>query len=294
MNFRNPSLRLLGIALLVLGTARSAVAGPVEITDAQYEGRDQFRIVTAGATWFYDKAGGGFSRLLDTDGHDWISFHDTHLAKAPAGAAGGFRGIPNLVFGKQNPDAGAGHPGFDRCESVVSGPDTIRSTSRSGKWAWSWRFAAGFAELTIERADAEQPWWFLYEGTPGGRFAPRQQYWGTDLGGPNREVPSHSAKNDNRGRWRWIYFGDEAVDRVLFVADREGDAIDDQFSYMGSSAAGIDAPDGMVVFGFGRLRSKPLMTGAGRHFLVGFLEQPVKDRDSHERVKQRIGDLLQP
>lgn len=269
-----------------------AAAPAVGIVETEYEGRSQFKIETTGATWFYDRSGGGFSRLIDATGRDWISFHKTPLKENPASAAAGFRGMPNLVFGKDNPDAGAGHPGFDRCESVVVGGDTIRTVSKSGRWAWTWRFNRDRALLTVEKADGDRPWWFLYEGPVAGRYAPREQYWGTNLGGPRTEVPDHAGKGDIAGRWDWVYFGDRAVPRVLFVAHLGGDGVDDVFSYMGSTRAGLAAPDGMVVFGFGRTGARPLMTGAGAQFVVGFVEASVPDEAAHARVASHIAAML--
>lgn len=269
-----------------------AAAPAVRITEAEYEGRAQFKIETAGAIWFYDRAGGGFSRLIDADGRDWISFHKTPLKESPAGAAAGFRGMPNLVFGKDNPEAGAGHPGFDQCESVVVGTDTIRTATKSGRWAWTWRFDAGRATLTVDKTDGDRPWWFLYEGPIAGRWAPGEHTWGTNLGGPNRTTPDRSTLREAIGRWRWVYFGDRSSPRVLFVAQVEADEVDDVYYYMGSTKEGLRAPDGMVVFGFGRTGAKPLMRGAGARFVVGFVETPVADEPGHARVAAQIEGAL--
>ena len=95
------------------------IASAVEIRDGDYEGRAQFVVKTAAAEYWLDKNAGGFSRLIDRDGRDWISFHKEPLNENPDSAAAGFRGLPNAVFGKDNPDAGVGHPGFDKCESTL-------------------------------------------------------------------------------------------------------------------------------------------------------------------------------
>ena len=55
--------------------------GAVVITDDLDEGIACFRIATDSATYFYDKAGAGFTSILDRDGIDWINFH-------PAGTPG--------------------------------------------------------------------------------------------------------------------------------------------------------------------------------------------------------------
>ncbi|MEQ2007859.1 MAG: hypothetical protein ABMA26_13765 [Limisphaerales bacterium] len=270
------------LGVLVLLGALTSVRG-VTITEAEHEGRAQFKVVTASATYLFDRAGGGFSRLIDRDGKDWISFRKEPLKEVPASAAAGFRGIPNSVFGKDNPDAGAGHPGFDRCESALAGGDTIRTVSKSGRWAWKWRFTETNAVFTMEKAPAEDAWWFLYEGTIGGRWSPRTHYWGTDTGGPRREVTD--TKRQLFEQWRWAYFGDDQSPRVLLVAQMEKDELPDTLWFMGSTRAGLDAPDGMVVFGFGRgPGGKPQFRGAGQRFVLGLVEGAVKDAASHAQL----------
>src|SRR5690606_16188948 len=86
---------------------------PISVITDSYEGRPHFRIETGSAVYYYDKSGGGFSRMIDADGNDWINYNGNPDAAYPYGASGGFRGIPNLVYGSD--DGGAGHPGFDKC-----------------------------------------------------------------------------------------------------------------------------------------------------------------------------------
>jgi hypothetical protein len=255
----------------------------VRITEAEHEGRAQFEVRTETATYFYDRAGGGFSRLIDRDGRDWIAFKKEPLKEVPASAAAGFRGIPNLMHGKDNPDAGAGHPGFDLCESALAGADAIRTVSKSGRWAWTWRFTETNAVFTMEQADAEQPWWFLYEGTVGGRWSPGTHYWGTDAGGPLRDTPDQGSQRF--GQWCWAYFGDDTAPRVLLAAQETPDAQPDTLWYMGSTADGLRSADGMVVFGFGRgPGGSKHLRGAGRRFILGLVEGTVKSPADHQQV----------
>lgn len=284
------SRRRLG-ALVVFAGFLAASVRAITIADADHEGRAQFRIETRNATYFYDRAGGGFSRLLDRDGRDWIAFKKEPLGGTRAAAAAGYRGVPNLVFGQNNPDAGAGHPGHDKCESTIIAADAIRTVSRSGRWAWTWRFTEEHAVLTVEQADPAHPYWFLYEGPSGGRWSPRTHYWGTQRGGPRREMPFGREKLYDR--WRWVYFGDDAAPRVLLAAQVEQDTANETFWYMGSTPAELDAPDGMVVFGFGRDANGPQLRGPGQRFVLGFIEEPVKDTPAHARVAAVVRTWLQ-
>ena len=78
---------------------------PVSISDINYEGRTHFRIETEDIIWYYDKAGGGFSRMIDRAGNDWISFRMDPWGKYPESSASSFRGLPNLVFGGEDDGA---------------------------------------------------------------------------------------------------------------------------------------------------------------------------------------------
>jgi hypothetical protein len=287
----------LGLTWAVAGwiltfSAIGGLAQGVRIVEGTHENRPQFIVHTDSATWFFDRAGGGFSRLIDRDGRDWIAFSKYPLTDFPAAAAAGFRGIPNAVF--VGPDKGAGHPGFDKCASELTAPNQIRTATLSGRWQWSWTFTADTARFVMEQADPEQPWWFLYEGPVAGRFAPAEQYWGTDTGGPHRDVPDIG--NQRFGQWRWVYFGDRSLPRILFVAQHEPDTLDDTFWYLGSSDGGAaTAPDGMVVFGFGRgPGAKPLLRGSHRCFTVGLLEMGLPSPADHAALGARIEDAVTP
>lgn len=262
----------------------------VEITEGRFEGRPQFIIKTEAATWFYDRAGGGFSRLIDRDGRDWIAFSKSPLAEYPASAAAGYRGVPNAVF--RGPDKGTGHPGFDQCVSELAGDNRIRSRSLSGRWRFLWSFTESTATLVVEEADPEQPWWFLYEGPVAGRFRPAEQYWGTSAGGPHRTTPGNGEQQS--GHWRWAYFGDVSVSRTLFALHHQEDALLDNFWYLGSADNGaVTAPDGMVVFGFGRgPRTDALFQGAGQTFTIGLLERAVRTVSDHEAVARHMDQIL--
>ena len=252
---------------------------------------------TEAATFFFDRAGGGFSRLIDRDGRDWIAFSKEPLRRFPDSAAAGYRGMPNAVFGSGNPDAGAGHPGFDQCKSTAKG-NVIRTASKSGKWGWTWTFTETTATMTMEKADPNHAWWFLYEGPVAGSFDPKTKFWGTSNGGPRMDIPDNT--NQFFDEFQWVYFGDRETPRVLFIAQHEPDDLDDTVWYLGGSEGGAaTAPDGMMVFGFGRGKgTQPLLKDAGQKFTVSFIEMghvttraPFESPDdpaARERLHRRI------
>ncbi|MEM8897333.1 MAG: hypothetical protein AAGC85_04480 [Bacteroidota bacterium] len=254
----------------------------VHITEGTYEGRDHFIIRTSEATFFYDKAGGGMSRLFDKELKDWIGFKMKPWDEYPASAASAFRGLPNFVF--QSEDGGAGHPGHNLCTTVKVDGHTIKSTSLSGKWSWEWTFWPTKAEVNILSVDPDHAYWFLYEGTPGGMFDPENSYFGYDKGGPLTTQWDYYKGDKLFDQISWAYVGHTLVDRVLLISQVEPDTLSDTFSYLGNSKAGIASDDGMVVFGFGRAEgAKPLLTSHLR-FRIQFVEKAIRTEEDHAEI----------
>lgn len=278
--------------LIILITILSFISySQVKVITDEYEDRPHFIIETKSAKYYYDKAGGGFSKMIDIDGTDWIYYNGEPDPGYPEGASGGYRGIPNLVFGSV--DGGAGHPGFDKCISVLVNKNTISTTSKSGKWAWTWTFYDDFAIMSIDKTDPDHNYWFLYEGPVAGTFSPENKYWGTDKGGPRKEVPSLNHGEYIQDYWQWAYFGDNNTNRILFIAQDKPDNAIDHFSYMGDTSDGVNAPDGMVVFGFGRDKgARPMMTDTEVSFIIGFMDKKVDTANDHDKVKRRISGIL--
>ena len=232
------------------------------------EGQSSYRIETPTGTYFYQKTAGGFSSWLDTDGNDWISYNT-----AP-GAAGEFRGIPNMVFPE-----GHFHPGATNHTTVLesAGPlkAVFRSTTNDNLWETVWEVFPGYARMTV--VDADHDYWFLYEGTPGGHLdmnddlvvrpsgsvTPVSQSWTGDLAGDE-----------------WVYFVDPALNRSLFLANHEDDTAVDSYAPLNNA---------MTVFGFGRDGISPLLSTTPAQFTIGLTDQT--DFDTTART---ISDAYQP
>ncbi len=277
------SLAFVHILLIAAASSSSAV----EISESQYEGRNQFTVKTQSCTWVFDRAGGGFSRLLDSQGSDWIGFSKDPLSKFPQSAAAGYRGIPNCVF--VGPDKGAGHPGFDQCNSKRVGENRIVAESNSGHWKWQWTFHEDYAEFEMLDAGGS-PWWFLYEGPPGGNYAPNQNYWGTDTIPLSRDIPAN--KNQRFGKWQTLFVGRDGNQQVLAIHQLQGDDHADTIWFLGSENGGaVNSSDGMIVVGFGRgPGTKPLLRGAGNKFRVGFV--PVAKETRQDAILHKINKQL--
>lgn len=274
LQMKNFSILIIGLLLLLGGLSgflQALQPKEIKITEGTYEGADHFIITTPSATYYYDQAGGGFSRLIDRAGNDWISFRCEPWDEYPASAASAFRGLPNFVFGSE--DSGAGHPGHERCRSEQISDRSIRTTSKSGRWQWEWTFHDDYAEVTMLKTDPDHPYWFLYEGTPGGSFDPANQFWGTNNGGPTTETPDYYNGTRVFDSWQWAYFGHQDAAQVLVLAQQQEDDLSDSYSYLGNTEAGIRSPDGMVVFGFGRAEGAKPLLHEKHTFYVGLLDK---------------------
>lgn len=246
------------------------------------EGQECFKVQLKNATLYYQKSAGGFSSIIDKEGNDWIGFRKDTIQEYPQNADSEYRGLPNLVFGSD--DSGAGHPGSNQCKSSQITDNQIKTISNSGKWEWIWTFYPEYAELLIEKVDPDHTYWFLYEGTPGGIFAPQSQYWGTDKGGPKKNIPDYFFNNALYDNWQWIYFGEESVGRVFYILHKQSDQLMDTFSYLGNTSEGVISPDGMVVFGFGRDKgAKSLFQNKDQSFVIGFEEMNITTVEDHDR-----------
>ena len=257
--------------LLFFGLLTSAPACTAQkIVAVTHNDRPHFRIRTKTATYYYDVAGGGFSSIVDPDGNDWVAYAREPWGEYPASAASSYRGVPNFVF--REPDNGAGHPGWDECESRVVGRRKIHTVSKSGRWAWTVTFHKDCARFDMVRSDPDHPYWFLYEGPAGGRYRPETTWWATDKTPKSYAVQDHYRGNDHEGRHRYMYFGEDSTPRTLFIYQATPDTLLDHYSLLGNTEAGAaESPDGMIVAGLGRgPGSYPLMTGPNT-FLIGIL-----------------------
>ncbi len=264
----------------------------VEISEDVFAGAPHFIIKTKKATYYLDKEGGGLSRMIDKYGNDWISFKREPWERYPESAASSYRGLPNLVT--QSEDVGAGHPGRKKCYSFLVDKNTILTISKSGAWQWRWQFYEQYATISMEKADPVHKYWFLYEGPIAGEFAPNHQYWGSNLGGPRREINDFYKGDKIFANWHWVYFGDDRVKQILFIAMEKPDRQIDTIGFLGNSSKGTESDDGAVVFGFGRQGDgKPQLTDPHNKFYIGFLKTKVKNENVHDAVAKDISDFLE-
>lgn len=261
---------------------------PVRITSAQWLGRDHYRVRTRAAIYYYDPVAGGFSSILDPDGHDWVQYRDRPWGEYPASAASSFRGVPNLVFGGEND--GLGHPGHRKATSTVEG-NAITSTSLDSTWQWRWTFDRRGAHLIILRCPEDRPYWFLYEGPAGGKYRPKTTWWVTDTTDPDYTLHDHYRGEAHRANHRYFIFGEDTNPYALYLIHLTPDSLADHYSMLGNEESGaLASPKGMVVAGFGRAAgAKPLLRGK-HEFYLGF--HPVTSSELVAPVRSRINRTI--
>lgn len=254
----------------------------VKLTDnATDEGFSSYRLQIQNGELYYHKTGGGFASFNDVQNHDWIGWNP-----AP-GAAGDFRGVPNLVHPS---DGGYFHPGRDNVNSAVirRGPlrIMIRSTSLDGLWQTSWDIYPLYATMTVEKAP--KPYWAQYEGTPGGDFEPDKDLIVRSTGQTN--LAGESWVEDIPGP-EWAYATDPAGTRALYFVHHEQDELVDSYRPLDNQ---------MTILAFGRDGSNGrFLTQTPQQFTIGLVDstdfndvQAVVN-NAYRPVNSTVGKLQQ-
>lgn len=219
-----------------------------------------YKIETANATYFLDKAGAGLSSMIDRDGNDWIGFHP----QKGSGAAGEYRGFPNAVFKQAGSYFHPRNAGTDPCVTIVAedSPDrvVISALSSNGLWAGKFTFTTENCTFTLTKKPADHNYWVLYEGTPGGEYDDTDWWMTSDS---NSKSPLAQPHEGDIADPEWIAFGDKKLNRVLVVHHLEGDDFTDR---------GYQMEKKMSVFGFGREGMKTFLNSVPQSFSIGFVE----------------------
>jgi hypothetical protein len=235
-------------------SSRAADDVNVRVTDdVPWYGQPAVQVQTPWGTWVYHKEGAGFASLLDREGRDWISY------RPEGGSAGEYRGIPNLVH-----PGGHFHPGARTATTRVESTGPIRARLRSetidGMWACTWDVYGTHATMTLLRAAG--PYWFLYEGTPGGML---DEAGDTIVRSTGERTPASAHWHGRLPVPRWVFVAAGNAPRSLFVAHHEDDGDGDQYWPMEGN---------MTVLGFGREYQccGTSLTAVPARFSVGLVE----------------------
>lgn len=237
------------------GFAPPTFAAQVSVTDDVIdEGQSSYQIESQNATYFYQKQGAAFSSMLDLAGNDWIGYNTT------SGAGGSYRGIPNMIYPE-----GKFHPGNSAATSALlaQGPlkATIHSVTNDDKWELLWEIFPTYARMTLLKAD--HSYWFLYEGTPGGTLDTTNDIVVRSNG---TETAASTTWSGDLSGAEWLYFGDKALGRSLFMANHADDTLVDSYFPL------TDSSGKMTVFGFGRQNTNTFLTATPARFTFGLLD----------------------
>lgn len=227
-------------------------------TDESAGGVPAYIISTANATYYLEKQGGGLSSLLDSEGIDWIGFHN----EKGSGHKGEYRGFPNAIHKQDGNYFHALNAGTDLSTSVVDinakHHVRITFTSANKKWQGQWDFYPHRLDFTITKVSVGYKYWVQYEGVPYGKMD------NTDFWFSSADSNKHLINQPFLGHLpspAWIAFGDEKSSRMLFLAHHGDDEYADNY---------VSRPD-MTVFGFGR-SNKDKYLDSPQTFSIGFVE----------------------
>ena len=241
--------------------------GLVACTDnVRHKDQDSIKIATTKATYYYHKKGAAFASLEDADGNDWLGYNPGVGPISKSGSGGQYRGLPNMGYPE-----GYCHPGKTVSSSriVSQGPIrvTIASESNDGKMKCHWDIFPDYARLTILKM--RTPYWFLYEGTPGGKLEINSDICVRPTGSGGLKTAA-SLKWDGdivnlSGPGEWLYFADPVVNRSLFLIHHDDDEAIDSYWPMNGE---------MTVFGFGRKDLNKFMRTVPAQFTIGLCDEP--------------------
>ncbi|MEX1239988.1 MAG: hypothetical protein WEB30_09725 [Cyclobacteriaceae bacterium] len=245
----------------------------VKLTDenASYGDLDgHLKIETSNATYFFRKAGGGFSGIIDKEGKDWISHSD-----APK-SSGMWRGIPNTNVPGWRPEQSG-----TETRVILQEDDKIVISCEKNNYRCTWTFYPEYATMNVIEADSN--YYFSYEGAPNGKFDTTSNYFFRPdkqirhfLDKPSDETDIKAQPSEN---WEWCYFSDTNTKKALFFIHHEDDVFPDYYRPL---------PD-MTVFGFGRTgNADENLTEVPQSFTIGFSSDTT-----FQVVSDKVRDIVE-
>ncbi len=278
---------LVWLLLPLLTTAVMADRPDIEISEETLFGdMECFEIRTSHTTYLYGKQGAGFASLIDADGHDWISYH--HGDKSQ----GEYRGLPKCGQPVKFFHCGYGFGQYQTDNTFTStialatpGHVRIHSITQQLDAEGVWDFYPTHATFTLLKIP-DARYWFLYEGTPGGRLD-------TDSQGAHDTAIRPSGRRTPLGEpWKevvpWVAFAAAESPHSLFLVNHQSSSPIDSYVAWPYEDSPTEPLHQMTVFGFGR----PDWQDAGQHmpptgplparFTIGFTHASQADVISQE------------
>ncbi len=229
--------------------ATHAVTPWVYLAETYHQGQASYQVTTSKTTYIIHQESGGIASLIDNDGIDWIRY------RPHGGSDGIYRGIPNI----KHPDDYL-HPGAENATTRIlsQGPICCRIEVETHDKVVKaiWEIYPSHIELQI--INAPDPYWLLYEGTPGGHLDEENGFIVRSDGTQTPIGETWDAVLDPG----WLYFGDPECERVLFMAQVDTEPkLSSYFPMEGN----------MTVFGFGRKDLEHYLQATPARYLFGLL-----------------------
>lgn len=241
--------------------------------DVSSGGGDSYIISTTNATYYLDKIGGGLSSMLDTDGIDWLGFHN---AKG-SGHKGEYRGFPNAIHKQDGSYFHAMNAGTDPSSSTIEIESAehiqISFITENKQWEGLWNFYPERCDFTMTKISSGYKYWVQYEGVPGGEMD-STDYWIASSDSKKHNI--HESFLGDLPKTEWMAFGDATKPRVLYLAHHDDDDFPDNY---------VSRPD-MTVLGFGRKNKDKYLT-TPQTFSIGFIEST-----DYNNINETIQDAV--
>ncbi len=251
-------MTITAVSLAAVGIARADIEADDDVT---WQGQKSIRVRIPAATYYYHKQGAAFASIIDKDGNDWLSYKPGVGARSKSGSGGKYRGLPNMGYPE-----GYCHPGKTVSSSILanSGGDKVSIISESDDGKMKCRWDIYFAHATMTVIKMRAPYWFLYEGTPGGKLNVESDF--CVRGDGTKTLLSEKWEGDLSDSGiggEWLYFADPAVNRSFYIVNHnDDDAIDSYWAMNGE----------MTVFGFGRKGLNKYIKKTLARFTIGFCD----------------------
>ncbi|MCB8935213.1 MAG: InlB B-repeat-containing protein [Candidatus Promineofilum sp.] len=257
------------------GFAAPNVTPQVVLSEVSDESVAAYKLQTATGNLYIHKSSGGVSSYNDLNGNDWVSWNSS------AGSSGSDRGIPNAAGGSNE---AIFHPGKGKMTPTVLSQGPIKVTLHflgkklpgdTQRWEGTFEIYPNYTTFTMVKARISgalsYPFWFLYEGTPGGQLNTATDYIVFSDG---TQVTGGQTRNGDLPNEEWAYVVDPAVGaagRAIYFVNHKDDTANDTY-FPGAS-------NQMTVLGFGRSGSSLLMpnNSAPRRLTFGLTDEVAPD-----------------
>ena len=276
-------------------TPAKPTAPAISVTEETLFGdMDCLVISTPAAKYYYGKRGAGFARILDPDGHDWISYR--HGGQA----AGEYRGLPKSGQPVKYFHCGYGFGQYAntnpfRTSFTQVGPEQVRveSETQDGSAASVWDFYPGHATFTLNRIPGGR-YWFLYEGTPGGRLDVTEDF---SIRAGGKKAPLSEPWTETVP---WAAFGASESPYALLCVNHQPNSPIDSYVRWPYAPDGAGHENQMTVFGFGRPgwqspdQHTPQLTGLPARFTITLVKADKAESLAAQLIKSAASDSKVP